>query len=79
MMKIVVYIKPHQRVRLVEYVGDNLYGLKEYNVNLLNLPIDGKCNIELVQVLSDHFDIGKSLIRIVSGHKSRCKIVEIIN
>ncbi len=77
-MKIVVYIKPHQKVQSLEYVGDNLYGLKEYNVNLLNLPIDGKCNIELIEVLSDYFDIAKSLIKIVSGYKSRCKIVEIL-
>ncbi len=78
-MKVVVYIKPNQRANSVEYVGDNLYGLKEYNVSLLNLPVDGKCNIELIGVLSDHFDVLKSCIRIVSGHKSRCKIIEILN
>jgi uncharacterized protein YggU (UPF0235/DUF167 family) len=78
-MKIVVYIKPNQMTQFVEYIVDNLYGLNEYDVSLVNLPIEGKCNIELIGVLSDHFHISKSLVRIVGGHKSRCKIVEILH
>ena len=38
--------------------------------------IEGKANKELISVLSKHFKINKSKIRIVKGDKSRDKLVE---
>lgn len=44
----------------------------------VNAPaVDGKANKALIEVLSEHFNIRKSAIKIVRGEKSREKIVEI--
>ena len=40
-------------------------------------PEDGKANMLLTELLSQHFNIAKSRIRIVSGYKSRYKSFEI--
>ena len=40
-------------------------------------PVKGKANKRLVQILAKHFGVSKSKIQIVSGEKSREKIVEI--
>ncbi|RJQ41897.1 MAG: DUF167 domain-containing protein [Nitrospiraceae bacterium] len=44
----------------------------------VNAPaVDGKANKALIEVLSEHFTIRKSGIRIIRGEKSREKIIEI--
>ncbi len=70
-MKITVKVKPNsskQEIRL----KDNIY-----NVNLLSPPVEGKANRELIELLSDYFNIQKSEVSIISGHKNRIKIVNI--
>ena len=42
-------------------------------------PVDGKANRRLIEILSDHFDVPKSEIKIVFGYASRNKIVEILS
>ncbi len=76
-MIIIVYVKPKRNASLITYIGDNLYGYKEYDADLVSLPIDGKCNAELIGVLKDYFKVPKSQIKIVNGIKSRCKTIEI--
>jgi len=39
---------------------------------------DGKANMQLIELLTEHFGVRKSQIRILKGHKSREKIVEIL-
>jgi uncharacterized protein (TIGR00251 family) len=39
-------------------------------------PIDGAANKELIKILSAHFKVPKSQIKIISGLNSRRKIVE---
>ena len=39
--------------------------------------IEGKANKELISVLSKHYKINKSKIRIVKGEKSRDKLIEL--
>ena len=38
---------------------------------------DGEANGALIKLLSKHFKIAKTNIRIVRGHKSRTKIIEL--
>ena len=78
-MKIVIYVKPRQKTQMVQFIGNNLYGLKEYIIHVINAPVDGKCNAELIDVLSEYFKVSKSSIEISSGHRSRYKIVDILN
>jgi uncharacterized protein (TIGR00251 family) len=46
-------------------------------VRLTAAPVDGKANDALVDLLSDHFDVAKSKIKIVRGGTSKNKVVEI--
>jgi uncharacterized protein len=38
---------------------------------------DGKANARLVELLAGHFDTAKTHVRIVHGHSSRKKLVEV--
>lgn len=49
----------------------------ELKVKLLAPPVDGKANEALIEVLSKHFGVKKSLIRILRGETSQNKMVEI--
>ena len=40
-------------------------------------PAEGEANKELVELLSDYFEVAKSAIEILHGHTSRHKIIEI--
>jgi uncharacterized protein (TIGR00251 family) len=50
----------------------------EISIGILSEPEKGKANKELIEKISEHFDVPKSNIRIVSGEKSRKKLVEVI-
>jgi uncharacterized protein len=47
-------------------------GLK---VRLLSLPIEGKANEELIEYLSEIFNVKKSEIKIVRGDKDKRKLI----
>lgn len=40
-------------------------------------PKDGEANAEMLELLSDYFEVARSLIEIKKGHASHMKIVEI--
>ena len=56
--------------------------MKEENgilkVHLKAVPMKGKANEELIEVLAQHFKVKKSQVNILKGHKSNIKEVEII-
>lgn len=70
-MKITVRVKPNAKKSGVEKVGE------EYIVSVKAPPIEGRANAELIEVLADYFKVPKSKIRIISGIRSKKKIVEI--
>jgi hypothetical protein len=47
-------------------------------VGLTSKPVGGKANLELVKKLAKHFKAPSSQVKIVSGLKSRRKIVEVV-
>jgi uncharacterized protein (TIGR00251 family) len=49
------------------------HGILEVRVS--SPPVRGEANRELVRVLSDHFEIAKSGVKILSGERSRLKTV----
>ena len=49
----------------------------ELTVYLRAKPHDGEANDALIKLLSKHFKVAKTTIRIISGQKSRQKIVEL--
>jgi len=48
-----------------------------WRVHVHARPAEGKANEELLQILSHHFGVARSAVRIVSGHASRNKTVEV--
>lgn len=46
-------------------------------VSVSSSPVDGKANEEMLELLSDYFEVAKSAIEITSGHSSRHKTIEI--
>ncbi|MBU5575418.1 MAG: DUF167 domain-containing protein [Nitrososphaerota archaeon] len=67
-----IKVIPNSKIRKIEKSDI----LKVY-VN--SQPEKGKANIEVIELLSDYFKIKKSDIKILSGFKSKNKIIEIKN
>lgn len=68
-MKYEVEVKFHENFIKVE--GNKIL------VGLTSKPEKGKANLELIKKLAKHFKVPSSHVRIVSGLKSRRKIVEV--
>ena len=51
----------------------------EFRVYLQQVPEKGKANQEMIRALAEYFQVSKSRVRIVSGFKSRKKLVEVID
>ena len=47
-------------------------------VGLTSKPERGKANLELIKKLAKHFNVSSSQVRIISGLRSRRKIVEVV-
>ena len=72
-MKFSVKVKTGSKKPHVEKMAEN-----SYNVFVSELPYEGKANEAVVKVLADYFGIAKSKIKIISGLKSKQKIIEIL-
>ena len=70
-MKVRVRVKPNSKRQAVREEGGVLV------VQVKSPPVEGKANEELREVLAKHFGVPKSAVRVVSGHRSRNKVVEV--
>ena len=70
-MRVKVRVKPGSKRVKVEEVGDTLV------VSVRSPAREGKANAELTEVLAGYYGVPKSRVRIVRGHRSRDKVVEI--
>ncbi len=71
-MKKSVKVKPNSKKQsIIEEVDGSL------TVHLKSLPVDGKANKELIELLAKKFDVPKSNIIIQSGLSGRNKVVDI--
>jgi len=50
----------------------------QINIGIKSKPIKGEANKEIIRKLAKHFRVSTGLVHIKSGHKSRQKIVEIL-
>lgn len=71
-MIIEIVVKTKQREQRIEKIDDT-----HYKVFVKSSPIQNKANLEILNLLSEYFDIPKSSIRIKLGKTSSKKIVEI--
>jgi hypothetical protein len=69
-MKYKIKVKFHEDFLKAD--GENIL------VGLKSKPEKGEANKELIKKLAEHFDVHSSRIKILSGFKSRNKIVEIL-
>ncbi len=72
-MRITVHVTPNAAKACVTKVGE-----LSFEVKVDERAQEGKANKRLLEILSEHFNVSKSKIRIVRGSRSREKIVEIL-
>ncbi|MFA5127698.1 MAG: DUF167 domain-containing protein [Patescibacteria group bacterium] len=71
-MRYSIHVIPRSSKNLITEMGDGTLKIK-----LTAAPVDNEANIKLVKLLSEHFDVAKSKIKIVSGLTSKNKIIEV--
>jgi uncharacterized protein (TIGR00251 family) len=71
-MKIQVKVKPNSRTEEVSQEGDS------FIVKVKEPPKEGKANQAVIKLLAQHFGVPQSQVRILSGFRSRSKVIEII-
>ena len=47
-------------------------------IGVMTKPVKGEANLEIIKKIAKHFGVSKSNVRIISGEKSRDKVVEVV-
>lgn len=71
-MKVFVYVKAAAREKKVEKIDDTTY-----KVSVKSPPIGGRANAEVEELLAEFLGQPKSQVYIVSGFRSKSKVLEI--
>ncbi|MGB5924931.1 MAG: DUF167 domain-containing protein [Dehalococcoidia bacterium] len=70
-MKIQVTVKPNSKTEEVSQEGDG------FTVKVKEPPKEGKANQAVIKLLAEHFGVPRRQVRILSGFKSKNKVIEI--
>jgi len=70
-MKIQVKVKPSSKTEELSREGDN------FIVKVKEPPKEGKANQAVIKLLAEHFGVPQSQVRILSGFRSRNKVIEV--
>jgi len=73
MIKIFVKTKPLSREEKVQKIDE-----KYFKVSVKEPPVSGRANEAVRRAIAKYFDVAPSRVKIVSGHTSRQKVLEII-
>ena len=71
--RISITVQPNARSVAITKIGES-----EFRAAVREPARDGKANRELIELLARHFGIAKSAIKIIRGHSSRRKIIELL-
>jgi uncharacterized protein (TIGR00251 family) len=71
-MKIFVKVKTKAKIKKLIKIDET-----HYSISINSLPEKGKANKEILKTLAKYFDIAISKIKILTGEKSKEKIIEI--
>ena len=71
-MKIQVKVRPNSRTEEVSQEGDS------FIVKVKEPPREGKANQAAIKLLAQHFGVSQSQVRILSGFKSKNKVIEVV-
>jgi uncharacterized protein (TIGR00251 family) len=70
-MKIQVKVKPNSKTEEVSQEGDS------FIIKVKEPPKEGKANQAVIKLLAEHFGVPQSQVRILSGLRSKNKVVEV--
>jgi uncharacterized protein (TIGR00251 family) len=70
-MKIQIKVKPNSKTEEISREGDN------FIVKVKEPPKEGKANQAVIKLLAEHFGVPQRQVRILSGFRSRNKVVEV--
>ena len=70
-MKIQVKVKPSSKTEELSQEGDS------FIVKVKEPPKEGKANQAVIKLLAEHFSVTQSQVRILSGFRSKNKIIEV--
>ena len=73
MMKINVHVKTKSKIEKVEELSDD-----EFIVWVNALPVDGKANKRVIELLAKHLKVPKSKIELSTGSKSKKKVFKLL-
>jgi len=71
-MRVNIIVHPNSKKRRI---AKDILG--QLNVYVSAPPVEGKANKEVAEVLTEYFNVKKSAVRLISGHKSKLKLFEI--
>jgi len=71
-MKIQVKVKPNSKTEGLSQEGDR------FIVKVKEPPKEGKANQSVIKLLAAHFGISQSQVRILSGFRSRNKVIDVV-
>lgn len=82
-MKIFVKAKPNSKIESIKKLSLPPHSLHEcgggahFEICVKEPPVKGQANAAIIMALAKHFKVPFSAVRIISGHISRQKIVEV--
>jgi uncharacterized protein (TIGR00251 family) len=71
-MKIRIRVKPNSRTVELNREGDS------FVAKVKEPPKEDKANQAVIKLLAEHFGVPQSQVRILSGFRSRSKVVEVV-
>lgn len=85
-MRIIIKAKPSSKEERVEKITQPTFDFADdkqkeivYKIWIKEPPEDGKANEAIIRLLSKHFGINRSHIRLVLGAKGKVKVFEIMD
>jgi len=70
-MKIQVKVKPNSNAEKLSQEGNS------FIVKVKEPPKEGKANQAVIKLVAEHFGVPQSQVRILSGFRSRNKVIEV--
>lgn len=69
---IMLHVKPNSKNNYIKQLSENIY-----EIAISSKPEKGKANKEIIEELAKYFNVKKTQVTIVQGHKSREKRIQI--
>jgi uncharacterized protein (TIGR00251 family) len=71
-VKIRVRVKPNSRTEELDQEGDS------FIIKVKEPPREGKANQAIIKLLARYFSVSQNQVRILSGFRSKNKVVEVL-